>query len=276
MRPAVGCSPDTRTCCWGSPPPVARHAERRSGCCEPIERSMGFGARAGPARDDCQVRAPVARGHRAPVGSGGRGRETGLHRRRGVPPEQSRPGPELSGEPRAAIGTLRSAIEKASAAGDFRAAAVARVRLGRVLRATGDRESARSMVDAAMDWYDGFGGGEGALLAESTLAALAAEDGVDGVAGVDGVDVARQRLSVALDHARQAQDHEAEVLTLDALARSHASAGELGRALELLAQADDIMPAAAHLVFDSDRIDARQARDFIENAHGLDAASTPA
>ena len=27
-------------------------------------------------------------------------------------------------------------------------------------------------------------------------------------------------------------------------------------AVELLAQADDIMPAAAHLVFDSDRIDA--------------------
>jgi tetratricopeptide (TPR) repeat protein len=177
---------------------------------------------------------------------------------------------ELSGEPQAAIGTLRSAIEKASAAGDFRAAAVARVRLGRVLRATGDRESARSMVDSAQDWYDGFGGGEGALLAESTLAALAAED------GVDGVDVARQRLSVALDHARRAQDHEAEVLTLDALARSHASAGELDEALALLAAADDVIPAAGHLVFDSDRIDARQARAFIDNAHGLDAASTPA
>ena len=38
---------------------------------------------------------------------------------------------------------------------------------------------------------------------------------------------ARQRLSAALDQARRAQDHEAEVLTLDALARSHASAGEL-------------------------------------------------
>src|SRR5690349_23889019 len=37
------------------------------------------------------------------------------------------------------------------------------------------------------------------------------------------------------------------------LARSHASNGEFDRALELLGQADDIMPAAAHLVFDSDR-----------------------
>jgi len=164
---------------------------------------------------------------------------------------------QLSGDLRSAVGTLQDAIDKACAAGDFRAAAVARVRLGRVLRATGDRESALTMIGSAMEFYDGYGGGEGALLAEATLAALAAESGADD---------AGQRLSVALEHAREARDHEAEVLTLDALARSQASAGELDRALDLLAQADDIMPAAAHLVFESDRIDAQLARNFIEDA----------
>jgi tetratricopeptide (TPR) repeat protein len=172
---------------------------------------------------------------------------------------------QLSGDEQAAVGTLRDAIDKACAAGDFRAAAVARVRLGRVLRATGDRVSARTMTNSAKDWYDGYGGGEGALLAESSLAALDAEDGA-----TDAV----QRLSAALEHARLAQDHEAEVLTLDALARSHAAAGELDRARELLAQADDVMPVAAHLIFDSDRIDAQLARSLVENARGLDSVST--
>jgi hypothetical protein len=121
------------------------------------------------------------------------------------------------------------------------------------------------MTTSAKDWYDGYGGGEGALLAESSLAALDAEDGA-----ADAV----QRLSAALEHARLAQDHEAEVLTLDALARSHAAAGELDRARELLAQADDVMPVAAHLIFDSDRIDAQLARPLVENARGLDSVST--
>jgi tetratricopeptide (TPR) repeat protein len=173
---------------------------------------------------------------------------------------------QLADDPLAAIGTLGDAIDKACAAGDFRAAAVARVRLARVLRVTGDRQAARLMTRAAKEWFDGYGGGEGALLAESTLAALDAEDGA--------VDAA-QRLSLALEHARFARDREAEVLTLDALARCHASAGELDLALELLGRADDIMPAAAHLVFDSDRVDARFARVVIEEAQQAVAPSAP-
>jgi tetratricopeptide (TPR) repeat protein len=118
---------------------------------------------------------------------------------------------------------------------------------------------------AAMDWYGRYGGGEGALLGESTLAALDAEAGVAH---------AWERLDAALQRAREAQDHEAEVLTLDALARSHAAAGEFDRAAELLAQADEIMPSAAHLVFDADRLDCERARTLIENATSAVAVST--
>ena len=164
---------------------------------------------------------------------------------------------QLSGDLPGAVATLRDAIDKACAAGDFRAAAVARVRLARVLRATGDPVSARAMTGSAMQWYAGYGGGEGALLGESTLAALDAEVGMTRAA---------ERLGAVLDHARQAQDHEAEVLTLDALARSCAVAGELDQALDFLAQADQIMPSAAHLVFDSDRLDAHWARTHVEEA----------
>ena len=172
----------------------------------------------------------------------------------------------MNGDPGTAAVTLRDAIDKACAAGDFRAAAVARVRLGRVLRAAGDRASARAITSSAKEWYDGFGGGEGALLAETSLAALDAEEGKD-----DAV----QRLVIALEHARGANDHEVEVLALDALARCHAAAGELDQARAFLARADDMIPAAAHLVFDSDRIDARGARGLIEDAHPARALSTP-
>jgi len=165
---------------------------------------------------------------------------------------------QLTGDLPGAAGTLQDAIDKACAAGDFRAAAVARVRLARVLRGSGELASARAMTTMAMDWYGRYGGGEGALLGASTLAALDAEAG-----GASSVD----RLRAVLDQARQVQDHEAEVLTLDALARSHAVAGELDQALDCLAQADQIMPRAAHLVFDSDRIDARRARTLVDDAN---------
>ncbi len=90
----------------------------------------------------------------------------------------------------------------------------------------------------------------------ATLAAMHAEAG-----GAGSVD----RLRAVLDQARQVQDQEAEVLTLDALARSYTVAGELDRAVDYLARADEIMPSAAHLVFDSDRLDARRARTLVED-----------
>jgi tetratricopeptide (TPR) repeat protein len=173
---------------------------------------------------------------------------------------------QLAGDLPAAAGTLLDAIEKACAASDFRAAAVARVRLARVLRGLGDVVSARSMTMTAMEWFARYGGGEGALLGESTLAALDAE------AGLTGAD---ERLGAVLDQARQAQDHEAEVLTLDALARSRAASGEVDQARQFLARADEIMPAAAHLVFNSDRLDGRRARLLIEKAGSALAVGVP-
>ena len=80
------------------------------------------------------------------------------------------------------------------------------------------------------------------------------------------------RLRAVLDQARQVQDHEAEVLTLDALARSYTVAGELDRAVDYLARADEIMPSAAHLVFDADRLDGERARTLIENSTSAVAA----
>jgi hypothetical protein len=73
---------------------------------------------------------------------------------------------QLSGDLPGAAGTLQDAIDKACAAGDFRAAAVARVRLARVVRGIGDLASARAMTTTAMEWYAGYGGGQGALLGD--------------------------------------------------------------------------------------------------------------
>jgi tetratricopeptide (TPR) repeat protein len=164
---------------------------------------------------------------------------------------------QLSGDPQAALGTLNTAIDKGRAAGDLRLVAVARIRLGRVLRGLGQPESARSMILLARHWYDAYGGGEGALLADCILAALDAEDGIAGAA---------QRLITTLDSARQAPDHEIEVLSLDALARSHAEAGRISEARELIAAADQNMPSAGHLLSDLDRVDGHRARALINQS----------
>src|SRR5215212_2931940 len=76
--------------------------------------------------------------------------------------------------------TLDLAIGKAEATGDVRLAALARVHLGRVLRAVGDIPRARTALEAAADWHRDAGGGEQALLGECLLAALDAADEVPG------------------------------------------------------------------------------------------------
>ena len=68
--------------------------------------------------------------------------------------------------------TLELAIEKAEATGDVRLAALARVHLGRVLRALGRTEAARAALQTATAWHRAAGGGEQALLGECLLAAL--------------------------------------------------------------------------------------------------------
>ena len=60
--------------------------------------------------------------------------------------------------------TLELAIDKAEATGDVRMAALARVHLGRVLRALGQRARARTALEAATAWHRSAGGGEQAAL----------------------------------------------------------------------------------------------------------------
>ena len=93
--------------------------------------------------------------------------------------------------------TLELAIEKAEATGDVRLAALARVHLGRVLRALGRPAAARAALEAAAAWHRAAGGGEQAALGECLLAAL---DAADGVAG------AERRLAAILEDARRDDD----------------------------------------------------------------------
>ena len=110
----------------------------------------------------------------------------------------------------AGAATLELAIDKAEATGDVRLAALARVHLGRVLRAVGQVERARAALEAASEWHRDSGGGEQAALGECLLAAMDAADGVPGAA---------DRLAATLDEARRRDDAAVEVFALDALAR---------------------------------------------------------
>jgi predicted ATPase len=150
--------------------------------------------------------------------------------------------------------TLDLAVEKAEATGDVRLAALARVHLGRVLRAVGDIPRARTALEAANAWHRDAGGGEQALLGECLLAALDAADEVPG---------AQDRLEVILEDARQRDDAPVEVFALDALARTALLAGEVTTARDLCAAADRRMPAASHFITDRDRADAQWVRPTI-------------
>jgi hypothetical protein len=126
-------------------------------------------------------------------------------------------------------------------------AALARVHLGRVLRALGQRAGARAALETATAWHRGAGGGEQAALAECLQAAMAAKEQVAG---------AEERRGVIRDEGRRSNDAHVEVFALDALARIAADAGELATAKELAAQADLRMEAVSHFITDLDRVDA--------------------
>ncbi|HEX5899562.1 MAG TPA: BTAD domain-containing putative transcriptional regulator [Solirubrobacteraceae bacterium] len=149
--------------------------------------------------------------------------------------------------------TLELAIEKAEATGDVRLAALARVHLGRVLRALGRRAPARAALEAATAWHRGAGGGEQAALGQCLLAALDAEDRLSG---------AQQRLVAILDDARRNDDAPVEVLALDALGRIAAEDGDLAAARERCEAADRRMESASHFITDLDRTDARAVRQI--------------
>jgi predicted ATPase/DNA-binding SARP family transcriptional activator len=153
-----------------------------------------------------------------------------------------------AGDYAAGAATLEVAIEKAEATGDVRLAALARVHLGRVLRATGQIEPARAALKAATAWHGAAGGGEMAALGECLLAALDAEDQVSG---------AEHRLAAILEEARREDDAPVEVLALDALARIAAEGGDVATARDLREAADGRMESASHFITDLDRSDAR-------------------
>jgi tetratricopeptide (TPR) repeat protein len=149
--------------------------------------------------------------------------------------------------------TLELAIEKAEATGDVRLVALARVHLGRVLRALGRSVPARASLEAAAEWHRAAGGGEQAVLGDCLLAALDAEDRVPG---------AEQRLVAILDDARLTGNAAAEVFALDALARSAADAGDNASAQDLREAADRRMDSASHFITDRDRTDAHSVRQM--------------
>ena len=161
------------------------------------------------------------------------------------------------GDPQRAIGTLERAIDVGRSTGDLRTAALAQVRLGRVFRSLGQSTAARAVVEAARNWYALAGGGDGALLADSVLAALDVEDEVPG---------AQERIDHVLTVAHDAGDIEVEVLALDTSALGFAKLGRPAEAQTALARADQLTPAALHLLTDADRIDRDRARQILLTA----------
>lgn len=92
---------------------------------------------------------------------------------------------ERSGDGESARATLVEAIDIGRGCGDLRTVAVARTRLALVLRAAGETGAALDLAEQAAVWFAGAGGGDGAELADETLAALRA-DAARGVATVAG------------------------------------------------------------------------------------------
>jgi hypothetical protein len=156
-----------------------------------------------------------------------------------------------AGDYAAGAATLQLAVDKAEATGDVRLAALARVHLGRVLRALGQLESARVALETAAAWHHVAGGGEQSALGECLLAAMDAAEGAPG---------AEERLADILDAARLSSDAPVVVFALDALGRIAADAGDITRGQDFRSEADQRMAAAAHFITDRDRVDAPWVR----------------
>ena len=143
--------------------------------------------------------------------------------------------------------TLQLAIDKAEATGDVRMAALARVHLGRVLRALGEQDRARAVLETAATWHRHVGGGEQARLGECLLAAMDLADRAPG---------AEERLASILDAASGDGEAHVEVFALDALARAASQRGDTHTAGVLGDAADRRMASASHFITDLDRVDA--------------------
>ncbi|HEY4610611.1 MAG TPA: BTAD domain-containing putative transcriptional regulator [Ilumatobacteraceae bacterium] len=153
--------------------------------------------------------------------------------------------------------TLDEAVQKAEATGDARMATLGRVHLGRVLRALGQQQSARTALETAAAWHRKAGGGEQAALGDCLLAAM---DSAERVAGAD------QRLHDILDDARTDNAAHVEVFALDALARSALEQGDVDASRALSELADRRMQSASHFITDRDRIDAHAVREQMDRS----------
>jgi hypothetical protein len=140
-----------------------------------------------------------------------------------------------SGDYESGAVTLELGIGKAEATGDVRLAALGRIHLGRILRALGRTDDARTALHAAAEFHRAAGGGEQQVLGDTLLAAL---------------DRNPDDLTSLLEQARRDDNAAAEVFALDALA------GLTGDD-ELYAAADLLMETASHFITERDRVDRR-------------------
>jgi predicted ATPase/DNA-binding SARP family transcriptional activator len=140
-----------------------------------------------------------------------------------------------SGDYESGAVTLELGIGKAEATGDVRLAALGRIHLGRILRALGRTDDARTALHAAAEFHRAAGGGEQQVLGDTLLAAL---------------DRNPDDLTSLLEQARRDDNAAAEVFALDALA------GLTGDD-KLYAAADVLMETASHFITERDRVDRR-------------------
>ncbi len=141
---------------------------------------------------------------------------------------------QRAGDPLAAS-TYERAIRDATACGDGRLAATARLNLARLHRGLGDRQSAVALLEENERWYASAGGGDYALLSRCILCCEH-----DDVAGLQEV----------LRRATEEENHEVELFALDGLARLAADMGDLGSCEDLLARADSLAATLIHVVDD--------------------------
>ena len=157
--------------------------------------------------------------------------------------------------------SLQIAIDKAEATGDVRMAALARVHLGRVLRALGVSTDARAVLETANAWHRAAGGGEQAPLGECLLAAMDAADDVPG---------AHERLAAILDEAatkwRGPRRGVRPRRPCPRRRPTRATSIPHGRCAR---RPIERMEAASHFITDLDRVDAHEVRPALSSGVGL-------
>jgi hypothetical protein len=115
----------------------------------------------------------------------------------------------LAGDVVGAAASLRRAVRAGLGCGDLRTVAFARARLAHVQRDVGEPDAALETAALARRWFEGAGGGDGALLAQLVVAAVASDAGRAGAADA---------LRRVADDARALGDREVEQLALEVLA----------------------------------------------------------